>query len=215
MTTRHLNRAAELAPTPTSRGHATRGAWIRHYAAQALAANVTLRHTIHDLPANPQPGSRPDIGYLAALANAATAAAAALTAASPDPARAARLIYDLSPDAGALNGEWDDWLNETLVVYGINPADIDPDLSRDDFTGPTTPVVGACANHPSQFGAYAWPDGTFRCAPCTDEHRVVAWPIADTDTPCPCGNTTKAGDTYAVLDTSPASTCCAECTEAA
>jgi hypothetical protein len=120
MTTQHLNRAAELAPTPTSRGHATRGAWIRHYAAQAL----------------------------------------------------------------------------------------------DDFTGPTTPVVGACANHPSQFGAYAWPDGTFRCAPCTDEPRVVAWPTADTDTPCPCGNTTTAGDTYAVLDTSPASTCCAECTEA-
>ncbi|GGM26916.1 hypothetical protein GCM10011608_09630 [Micromonospora sonchi] len=128
-----INQANKIAPIPAVENDATRTAWIRHYAALALAAYAALRAETSDLPRNPQPGSRPDIGYLAVLANSATAATAALD----DSGDAPNLIWDLTPEAGALNGEWEEWLAEVLVKRGINPGHIDPDLDPADFTPAT------------------------------------------------------------------------------
>lgn len=132
MTTNHdpFDTAHRLAPTPTRPDQATRANWIRHYAAQALAAHVAFHTALRTIPRNPEPNSRPDLGHLIAIAVASTTAAAALA----DPGNAPDLIWDLTPEAGALNGEYLDWLDDTLTVHGINPADIDPDLDRVGFT---------------------------------------------------------------------------------
>ena len=121
--------ADKLAPVPATREDATRHAWVRHYAATALAAYATLRTEFRTLTPSPEPGSRPDIGYLSMLGVAATSAAVALLGAIDAPG----LIWDLTPEAGALNGEWEEWLAEVLVRYGVNPGDIDPDLDPADF----------------------------------------------------------------------------------
>lgn len=123
--------AERLAPTPTAHEDATRDAWIRHHAATALAAYATFRAEVRNIPPNPVPGSRPELGYLMLAATSATAAAAALTDRTDD---APGLIWDLTPECGALNGEWEDWLTETLVRHGISPGLIDPDLNPADFT---------------------------------------------------------------------------------
>jgi hypothetical protein len=124
-----FNVACDLAPLPATREDATRHAWVQHYAATALAAYATLRVECRTIAPNPEAGSRPDIGYLSLLANAATSAAVALLGAIDAPG----LIWDLTPEAGALNGEWEEWLAEILVRYGINPGDIDPNLNPADF----------------------------------------------------------------------------------
>src|SRR4051812_30547887 len=80
-----LNLAEGIAPVPASRDQATREAWIRHYAAQAVAAHAAFRQAIRTLPRGPEPGSRPELGYLIALAVASTAAAAALVDAADAP----------------------------------------------------------------------------------------------------------------------------------
>lgn len=133
--------AHRLAPTPDTPEEATRANWIRHYAALAVAAHVAFRAALRTIGPNPEPGSRPDLGYLIAIAVASTAAAAALA----DPGNAPELIYNLTPEAGALNGEDLDWLDETLVAYGINPADIDPDLDPADFAAEVA-APGAAAS---------------------------------------------------------------------
>ena len=125
-----INAAERIAPAPATRENATRAAWVRHYAAQALACWATFRAETRNLTPNPEPGSRPDIGYLALAAVSSTTAVAALTTANGVP----ELIWDLTPEAGALNGEYEDWLTDVLVRHGINPADIDPDYNADDFT---------------------------------------------------------------------------------
>ena len=109
---------------------------MRH-AAQALAAYATFRAEVRSL----QPGQpRPDLGYLILAAVASTTAVAALVA--PDAyhpgddynhADTPNLIWDLTPEAGALNGEYEEWLAEVLVSYGINPGEVDPDLDPADF----------------------------------------------------------------------------------
>lgn len=124
-----INAAERIAPTPATREDATRGPWVRHYAAAALACWATFRREIRNLTPNPEPGSRPDLGYLALAATSATAAVVALT----NPVDAPELIWDLTPEAGALNGEYEDWLTNVLVRYGINPGHIDPDLDPADF----------------------------------------------------------------------------------
>lgn len=126
-----LNKANSLAPAPATRDDATNHAWIRHYAAQGLAACAAIRVECRNLPRNPEPGSRPDIGYLGLLGQASMAAAVALLGPLDAPAR----IWDLTPEAGALNGESEEWLTDVLVRYGINPADIDPYLDPADFAG--------------------------------------------------------------------------------
>lgn len=124
--------AERLAPEPASRETATVEAWTRHYAALALAAHSAFDAATHTVPSNPEPGSRPDIGYLITIAVASTAAACALN----HSATVAHDLWDLTPEAGALNGEYVDWLAETLDLLGVNPADLYPAFNGADFRSP-------------------------------------------------------------------------------
>ncbi len=147
-----------LAPQPASRGEATVDAWVRHYAAFALAAHAQFRHGMNrhlaaTAAGTAEHGTRPDLGWMCIAAVHATSAAVALLVSSPD--LAATRIYDLTPEAGALNGEWLDWLGETLDAYGINPADIDPYFRAVDFHSPSrqTTVSPAAQAAPAADGA--------------------------------------------------------------
>lgn len=123
--------ADRLAPVPATREDATKHAWVRYYAAQALAALAVLNAECRDLPPKPKPGSRPDIGYLGMLAQSSMAAALAFLG----PLNAPGLLWDLTPELGALNGEWEEWLTDALVRYGVNPGHIDPAYNASDFAG--------------------------------------------------------------------------------
>ena len=129
-----LNIAATLAPVP-DRENASKATWVRHYAATAFAAYAQCHHEISGLPPHPAEGSRPDLGYLAALGNAAFAAAYLLA----NPGDTAGL-WEYTPEQGALNGEWEEWLADTLDEHGINPADIDPRYNSGDFRSPMRAV---------------------------------------------------------------------------
>lgn len=122
--------AERLAPEPVTRDAATVETWTRHYAALALAAHAAFHSAIRTVPRNPEPGSRPDVGYLITIATASTAAAVALTA---TPGEVAHALWDFTPEAGALNGEYEEWLVTSLDELGINPADIDPRYNGADF----------------------------------------------------------------------------------
>ena len=125
--------AARLAPLPTDRYTATTADWIRYYAAQALAAFSTFHTEVAELTPSTEPGSRPDIGYLAVLGHTSVAAAVALETPT---AFAATLLWDLTPEQGALNGEWEEWVADALERHGVNPAAIDPRYRAGDFTAP-------------------------------------------------------------------------------
>jgi hypothetical protein len=131
-----INAAYKIAPPPATRDEAARDAWVRYYAAQALAAFATFRAESRVLQSNPEPGSRPDLGYLTMAAVASTTAVIALV----DPTDAPTMIWDLTPELGALNGEWEEWLADVLVRHGINPGHIDPDLNPADFTPAALPA---------------------------------------------------------------------------
>jgi hypothetical protein len=126
--TNPFNTADQIAPEPASRDQATAEAWARHYCAMALAAHVAFRTAIRNFkPDGTQ--ARPELGLLTCAAVGYASAAVALL----HPEDAPGLIWDITPEAGALNGEWEDWLDDTLVHLGINPAHIDPDLDATDF----------------------------------------------------------------------------------
>lgn len=126
--------AERLAPEPNSRAVLDgRDKWARHFAAQALAAHSEFRVAIRTVNKQTAPGSRPDLGHLMAIATASTAAAVALTVPAE---HVAGKIWDLTPEAGALNGEYIDWLAETLDRLGVNPADLHPWFDGADFTTP-------------------------------------------------------------------------------
>ncbi len=125
-------RAAALAPQPEQDG--TVQDWIRHLAAEALAAHTVFRSMLPRISSTPVPGSRPELGYIIGLAVASTSAAVALTTPTD---KVARKLWNLTPEAGALNGEYLDWLVSTLDRLGINPADIDPAYSAADFQSPS------------------------------------------------------------------------------
>ncbi len=122
--------AERLAPLPDSRENATIFAWTRHYAGLALAAHAAF------YDASETPG--PELGWLMTLAVSATAAARAV---SSPLAGVGQELWDLTPELGALNGEYEEWLVETLDNLGVNPADIDPRYNADDFRSPRTPEV--------------------------------------------------------------------------
>jgi hypothetical protein len=124
-----LDAAERIAPVPETREQATTEAWVRHYAALALAAHVEFRRALP--PIGSKPGSRPELGYLVEIGVAATAAVVALT--NTDPAEVGGELWDLTPEAGALNGEWEDYLDGVLVGVGINPADINDYLDPAGF----------------------------------------------------------------------------------
>lgn len=120
-----LNRAHELAPTPDADGD--RNAWIRHYAAQAMAALAAFR-----IVERTNPG--PNLGYLILLHTAAAAAVVTLEAPAD---QVTRLLWELNPDGDAMNGEMLEHLADTLEMHGINPADLYPWYDAKDFTSPT------------------------------------------------------------------------------
>ena len=124
--------ADKVAPQP-DRG-ATGQVWGRHYAALALAAHTAFRVSLPTIGSNPEPGSRPDLGLICAVATSSTAAAVALL--SP-PLVAPDLIWNLTPEAGALNGEYVDWLAERCDQFGINPAALYRWYSGADFDSPS------------------------------------------------------------------------------
>lgn len=126
--------AEKVAPEPGG-PDASRTDWARHYAAFGLAAHAAFRIA---LKTNRDSG--PELGMLTAIGTSSLAAAVALLTA---PDEAAELIWNLTPEAGALNGEYVDWLAETLDLLGVNPADIEPHFSSADFSSPTrlTPAV--------------------------------------------------------------------------
>ncbi len=136
-----FNIADRLAPAPTTAEEATPAAWVRHYAATALAAHYVFRKSLGRLdPDSPVSATRPDLGLLVTIGTSALAAAVALL---NDRETAAETIWNLTPELGALNGEWEAWLVDTLDEHGVNPADIDPDYEAADFTSPSVRQVTA------------------------------------------------------------------------
>jgi hypothetical protein len=119
--------ALRLAPQPATRD-AGLDEWQRHYAAVALAAWSEFRTTSGEGP------------LLALAGGLALSAAAAL---EPPRNHTARLLWDLTPEAGALNGEWEEWLAETLDRLGVNPADIHRDLEPGDWRSPSRSGVAS------------------------------------------------------------------------
>ncbi|MGX6605619.1 hypothetical protein ACWKSP_26325 [Micromonosporaceae bacterium Da 78-11] len=115
-----------LAPIPDE--HATTDDWVRHYAAQALAAWTVFRRSLGD------PEERVFLGHLALIGTASTATAVAL---SEPQDTAAHLLWSLTPEAGALNGEWEEWIVAKLDDLGINPADINDEYIAGDFRSPS------------------------------------------------------------------------------
>lgn len=134
--TDRLNRATEIAPVPSSRD-ADQADWIRHYTAQALSAHAAFRD-IMEQPGPPLPQS--GWTYLPLIGEASTAAAVSLASGSPD---RTGTLWDLNPDCGALNGEWEEWLTGTLDRLGINPADIDGRYRAADFRSPSREATRA------------------------------------------------------------------------
>lgn len=126
--------AERIAPVPATRDEACTEAWLQHYVALALAAHTAFHDALPILGSKPVPGSRPDLGYLIDIATAATATAVAL---STPPDEVGTLLWDLTPESGALNGEYLDWLTQRADALGINPADLDHRLDAADFRSPS------------------------------------------------------------------------------
>lgn len=129
--------AERLAPVPATREEATCDAWVRHHAAQGLAAFAAFNGEIRGLISHQERLSRPELGYLVGLGVASMHAAYALCASALD--RPGRL-WDLTPEAGALNGEWEEWLAAICDRFGVNPADINPQYNAADFKSPPRAV---------------------------------------------------------------------------
>jgi hypothetical protein len=191
-----LAAAERLAPEPRRRDHATTGTWALHFAGQALAAYATFRDALHTLPRNAERDSRPDLGYLVGVAVAATAAACAPTT---PPEKVGLRIWNLTPEAGALNGEYVDWLAETLDRLGVNPADIDTAFSAGDFRSPCRPAPTACGRckepfDPADlhFDGRAESDRTGFCRGCVDRCHEAG---ADHQCVICCAHDRKVDDT--------------------
>jgi hypothetical protein len=121
--------AERLAPVPAENGIVDD--WVRHHAAQSFAAWAQFRIDAQ-LPAASRSA---DLGLLAMLGVASLHAAVALSSIHRGPIQ--QELYDLTPEAGALNGEWEEWLTDTLDGLGINPADINDEYVAGDFRSPS------------------------------------------------------------------------------
>jgi len=127
--------AHQLAPVPAVDGLSDDLA--RFHAAQAFAAFAVFNREIRNLPANPEPGSRPDLGYLSALGVASLHVARLLSDTPDDTDPFVKSLWELTPGYGANNGEAEEWLTGALDRLGINPADIDPAYEAGDFRSPS------------------------------------------------------------------------------
>lgn len=121
--------AEHLAPVPSS-PDVDSDDWVRHYAALAVAAWAVFHRETQQIPANPEPGSRPDIGYLATLGVASAHAGIAI---NTQREFVANELWLYTPEQGSLNGEVEDWAVRTLDTLGVNPADIDDRYTAADF----------------------------------------------------------------------------------
>lgn len=133
MTRTPFDIASHLAPIPDE--HGTVDDWVRHHAAQALAAWTVFDREVRFYVGHPTQGDHPEIGYLSMLGVASTHAAVALSSVHRGPI--ATELYDLTPEMGALNGEWEEWLTDRLDALGINPADINDEYIAGDFRSPS------------------------------------------------------------------------------
>lgn len=116
--------AHRVAPLPESAEDATTSTWTRHYAALAFAAHAAF----YDAMKTPSP----ELDTLITIAVTATAAARSIGG----PPDIGEELWNLTPELGALNGEYEHWLIETLDNLGVNPADIDPRYNGADFRSP-------------------------------------------------------------------------------
>lgn len=126
-----LNNAEELAPVPATKEEATREAWVRHFCAQAMAAYAGAHHLMST--SSPKEHGK-QYGALVLMAVASTSAALGLTTPPEDlPHR----LWRFTPECGALNGEWEEWLADTLDRFGVNPADVDGRYDAAHFRSPS------------------------------------------------------------------------------
>lgn len=125
--------ANRLAPVPAENG--TVDDWVRHHAAQSFAAWAQFREDLR----RPAAERTVDLGYLSMLGVASLHAAIALSSIHRGPVP--QELYDLTPEAGAFNGEWEEWLTERLDLLGINPADINGEYVAGDFRSPSQVVA--------------------------------------------------------------------------
>lgn len=121
--------AGRLAPQPKTREEATADGWARYYAAEAVATNAYLRQIL-----NQDGPPKGDISFIVGVSVAATAVALALTTSREE---IAEKLWDITPELGALNGEWEEEMIDLLDRLSVNPADIDPDLDPADFDSPS------------------------------------------------------------------------------
>lgn len=130
-----INRAARVAPLPERREDATVDVWVRYFAALALAAHAGFAEMLHEVEKLDENTPSPP-GTLALLINLAVAAQSAVIALQ-ETGEEAGAIWDLTPELGALNGEWEGYLASTLDGLGVNPADLDPRYVAADFNSPS------------------------------------------------------------------------------
>jgi hypothetical protein len=124
-----LNRAHEIAPTPDENG--TRDDWKRCFAAQALAAFAAFYQVTHEVKTG---DDRPEIGYLALIGHTSVSAVLGLDAPAD---QLPTLLWEYTPEGGALNGEWEQYICYVLDRLGINPADLDERYDARHFTSPS------------------------------------------------------------------------------
>jgi hypothetical protein len=133
MSTDPFEVAERLAPQPDNRFAAERE-WYRYFAARGLAAHAAFRAALSAGSAGA------DLGYLAEIGMLATSAALLLDV--PEGEHRSALLWDFTPEAGALNGEYVDHLASNLDDVGINPAEIYPWFEAADFATPlSAPAV--------------------------------------------------------------------------
>lgn len=126
MSTDPFEVAERLAPQPDNR-MAPEREWYRYFTARAMAAHAAFRSRLMGDPSS-------DLGYLAEIGMLATSAALLLDV--PEGEHRSALLWDFTPEAGALNGEYIDHLAQSLDDAGINPAEIYPWFEAADFSTP-------------------------------------------------------------------------------
>lgn len=146
-----LEVAHRIAPFPYDEDAETAEAIERHYVAQAIAAwadfqeGLALAFREQDDPDRAAAlATRPDLGLLAALAVASTAAAVALNVVDDveHQTAVAHEMWSITPEAGSLNGDHEIWLFDRADQMGINPADLNQHLDAHDFQSKAVTAPG-------------------------------------------------------------------------
>lgn len=136
MTAPAARTSSNIAPQPKTEAEATTEAWLRHYAVRAQSLYAAYRVTMDAFFKSPtgseeyhRLGRQMGTQVESALAHQMVAYLLATTAALPGADERAQGIWDLTPELGALNGEWEDQLAGLLGGLGIDWDGISPDPS--------------------------------------------------------------------------------------